>query len=73
MNMNELSLNKNYYSREHIIAAVTAFAGLCRVELSENEDYYVCVFSNCVYDVDVTKKEFENYLIDLINTSHDGI
>ncbi len=73
MKMNELFLNKNYYSREHIAAAVTAFAGLCRVELSETDDHYVCVFSKCTYDVDVTKKEFENYLIDLINTSHDGI
>lgn len=59
----ELRLNKEFYHRKVIGQAIQEYGRLCRVALSETENYYVCNFSETRYDMDLTKKEFEDYLI----------
>lgn len=64
MNRNsELKLNREFYHRKAIERAIRDYERLCRVTLSESENYYICNFSETRYDMDLTKKEFEDYLI----------
>ncbi len=66
--MNKLFLNKCMYPKITILTAIKAFSSLCSIKLFEQNKYYICEFNNCTYGMTETKKEFENYLIDLINT-----
>ena len=70
--MSELLLSKEIYKIHHIQEASHQFSSLCKIEISEHKEYYLCAFSSCVYDVAETIKEFENYLIDLMNTGNEG-
>ena len=71
MKMNELFLFSEIYKQRQIEETIDAFSDLCSVDVVEYEDGFGCVFSDLRYDVEITKKEFENYLIDLINTTKD--
>lgn len=62
-----IKLNKEIYSLEHIRHAIMDFSALSTVVLSEEEKYYVCVFSECRYEEQLTAKEFINYITDLMN------
>ena len=65
--MNELLLTKKIYEIKYINDAADAFSSLCKVLIKETDSYYSCIFVDCVYDVEETKCEFENYIIDLMN------
>ena len=69
--MNKLMLNKSLFAKHALLTGIAAFKGICTIDYTESGDYYCCIFLNCIYDIDITKKEFENYIIDLINTSYD--
>lgn len=58
---------KEIYSRETIARAVSDYAGIAKIAVDEDDKYWNLEFSKCVYDTDVTKMEFENYLIGLEN------
>lgn len=47
--------------------AVKEFAGISNIVVNIEENFLRCVFTNCIYDVEITLKEFENYVIDLNN------
>ena len=40
---------------------------LKNIVVNIEENFLRCVFTNCIYDVEITLKEFENYVIDLNN------
>jgi hypothetical protein len=60
---NVLRLNSRIYSLSNIQNAINAYSGLCSVDFSIDGDYFICVFSECLYSIDLTINEFENYLI----------
>lgn len=66
--MKRIELNKSIYNTGLVTQAIEAFDNLCKIKIVENGNYIECEFSNCVYDEDTTAKEFENYIIDLLNT-----
>lgn len=66
--MKELLLNKDIYSENSILIAREQFNKLCKVQIVQYDVYCKCIFSECIYDENETVKEFENYLIDFINT-----
>ena len=66
-----LSLHMSIYDLEHILRAVDAFRALACVHVQTEAEYYICSFTKCVHDPSVTQKEFENYIIDLMNIHHD--
>lgn len=66
--MSNLNLSKDIYNKLMIDKSIVAFSELASIAVFENEKYYICLFTNCRYDIKKTKKEFENYLIDLTNT-----
>lgn len=65
--MNELKLSKEIYNYGLVKMAVKEFAEISNIVVNIEENYLRCVFTNCVYDVETTLKEFENYVIDLNN------
>lgn len=66
--MNKLFLNKNIFEEAMIKLSIKAFDSIARITLSQNKNYFICLFHECLYDIEETKKEFENYLIDLTNS-----
>ena len=58
-----LQLNKELYSREVIESARKEYGQVCQTALTETENYYVCTFLNTRHDLEMTQKEFEDYLI----------
>lgn len=67
MTHNELYLIKEIYSKSAIYKAIEDYRSISRIDMNENENYYVCSFIFYQYDVMETIKEFENYIIDLMN------
>ncbi len=51
--------------------AVKAFSSICSISINRDETGFICVFENSLYEVAKTMKEFENYVIDLVNMSRD--
>ena len=64
----KLELNKELYTLPSIQKAIVAYNGLAHITVEENATHYLCFFSRCRYEADVTKQEFANYLIDLLNS-----
>lgn len=65
--MNKLMLSKYIYTFPAIENAISAFSELATISIREETNCYLFEFENCVYEEDITLKEFENYLIDLSN------
>lgn len=66
---NELYLNQELYSEKMIREAIYVYKGLAKILVLKEEQYWVCKFDDCIYGLERTKKEFENYLIQLWNQS----
>ena len=64
---NELYLNKEIYDDKYIQIAIQAYQGLAEISYKLNACWWMCSFTATRYDIDLTKKEFENYLIALMN------
>lgn len=62
-----IKLNKEIYTLEHIRQASADYSALAVLDLSEDNVYYLCKFSGCKYDEQLTAKEFVNYVTDLMN------
>jgi hypothetical protein len=62
-----LTLNKEIYTPLNIQSVIEVFGSLCKVNISEDGNYWIVIFSECKYDKTRTIKEFENYLIDYMN------
>lgn len=63
--MNRLFLSKLLYEEEYIRKAIFDYQNLTTISLSDENTHFVCTFENCKYTVDLTIREFENYVIDL--------
>ena len=63
---NELYLNKEIYDEKYIQIAIQAYQGLAEISYKLNACWWMCSFTATRYDIDLTKKEFENYLIALM-------
>ena len=60
--------SKAFYSSESIKRAIKDYKRIATITCSEEERYYVCRFSNCVIDTQKVINEFNNYLIELMNS-----
>lgn len=60
---NKLKLNKDIYLIDNIRYCIEQYSHVCDIAASDDNKYYICVFSNCKYDLSETINEFENYLI----------
>lgn len=62
------SYSKAIYSRPAIVSAIQDYRKIARISLKENETHYVCEFTKCIVDAQRVMNEFNNYLIELLNT-----
>lgn len=62
-----LKLKKELFSIKAIQRAAFDYRELADIQVYEVKDYVICEFKNCVYDYEITKREFENYVIGLCN------
>lgn len=65
--MIELRLLNELYDHETISQGVERFRELCTIQMISDGAYTVCIFTDCVYNPEITAREFENYLIDAEN------
>jgi hypothetical protein len=65
--MNELTLAKEIYPLSCIEDSCTAYKKLCSIQIYDKDGHYLLRFSNCRFDENKTLREFENYLIQLVN------
>ena len=65
--MNELRLSNAIFDQKTILQGAGRFRELCTIRMIPDGAYTVCVFTDCVYDPEITMREFENYLIDAEN------
>ena len=65
--MTQLQLHKNIYRYTIIARAVRDYSELADIEVKETDFYWIVSFSLCRFDEEITRREFENYLIDLEN------
>lgn len=65
--MADLQLNKEIYDLYDIFAAKNAYGDLCQIEIYDEVDIWRLYFHECRYEAKLTMREFENYLIDLMN------
>ena len=64
--MNKRFFNKSIYPKEYICSVLSDYEKYAKTELEEDDNYWIIIFSETLYDMDLTIKEFENYLIDLM-------
>ena len=60
--------HKALYPFPVLLAAIEDYRRIATVSLSDEGDYFQCVFTNCVVDPERVICEFDNYLIELINS-----
>ena len=56
------------YSKEAILSAIHDYKRLTTIKLTINDEYYTCEFTDCKYDSKRIIAEFDNYLIELLNS-----
>ena len=66
--MGDLILNTNIYSDAAIQVAIDAYKELATISIDKQENYICLSFHECKFDVHLTVKEFENYVIGLENS-----
>lgn len=60
--------SKEFYSISIIQKAIHAYSKLAVIDISEERDCYKCIFSDCIIDSERIVCEFDNYLIELLNS-----
>lgn len=68
MKINTRKYSKQFYTRDVIISGIEDYKKLSIIELSEDEEYYFCFFNSCIIDPERIMLEFDNYLIELLNS-----
>ena len=63
----KLRFSKNIYPYKAIEIAMVDYKDFGSIELSEEENYWIVEFQNYSGDFDRLKKEFSNYLIEVVN------
>lgn len=65
--------SKTFYSKKVLTKAISDYHRIATIKLSENGSHYMCEFRKCVVDEQTVMNEFNNYLIELLNSSGDSV
>lgn len=63
-----LTLNKEIFDIAVIQAAVKDYQNIAQITVTDTEAHWICNITNCVCDSNLVASEFENYIIDLMNS-----
>lgn len=56
------------YPKNYIEKAIVDYINICKIDLAYDGSTAKCTFYNSVTDLEITVKEFSNYLIEIINS-----
>lgn len=68
MRSNEQVYTKDFYSKEVLNQAIDDYKRIAKIKLLEDGGRYKCKFSRCAVDTQLVINEFNNYLIELLNS-----
>ena len=68
MRSNEQVYTKTFYSKEVLNQAIDDYKKIAKIKLLEDGDHYKCEFFRCAVDTQLVINEFNNYLIELLNS-----
>lgn len=66
--MKNFSLSTELFVRESIVCACNRFLDLAEITITECNGYYDLQIAHSRWDEESTMREFENYVIDLMNS-----
>lgn len=72
MKSDKQRFSKAFYSSEAIKSAIKDYRKIASISCAEENGYYVCTFSKCITDPQRVICEFNNYLIELMNSRGDS-
>jgi len=64
-NSRVITFTHSIYTTEVVRRAIADYENICRIVSLETEKATRCVFSDSIADLDLTVKEFANYLVEL--------
>ena len=68
MKKSEKSYSKIIYSRDVLEQAAIAYKNIADIEIKEKGGDFVCLFNRCKAESQLVVNEFNNYLIELLNS-----
>ena len=68
MRNNEQVYTKAFYRKEVLNQAINDYKKIAKIKLLEDDEYFKCKFFQCVVDTPLVINEFNNYLIELLNS-----
>ena len=63
-----IKMSKEIYNYMALLKAKSAFEGVANLCITDETKHWNCHFSKCIYGEKQTALEFENYVIDLMNS-----
>ena len=69
--MNKILLDGTIYSEHIVKKAIKDYSMIAQIRLEVKNYNIICVFDSSEFNMEKTMKEFENYIIDLSNSSRD--
>lgn len=69
MRSNEQVYTKTFYPKEVLDQAIADYKKIAKIKLLEDGKYFNCAFSQCAVDTQLVINEFNNYLIELLNSN----
>ncbi len=72
MRNNERVYTKIFYPKEVLNQAIYGYKKIAKIKLLEVGGYYKCEFFQCAIDTQLVINEFNNYLIELLNSKGDS-
>ena len=68
-NKNELLVSSEIFSEDVLQTAIQAYSELAKIHVERAAENWVLTFQNCQYDIELTEREFFNYLINLASVA----
>ena len=60
-----VEFDKSIYSDRAVRQAVVDYLSIADIEITDSEKYYICLIKTSKYDMEITKLEFSNYVLNL--------
>ena len=59
--------DKEIYDEEAVYKAAEAYENYGKICIENTDSSIICSFSHCIYDEELTAKEFSNYVLGCMN------
>lgn len=63
--MKKIVFDSLLYRKDALYQAIADYQELAHIQMAEREGEYICIISDTKYDLEETRLEFENYVLEL--------